>query len=274
MSAEDKDMDAGVSTGISIISERKRGVNREQRRSDREDQRRNAEKPGRPGAGGDRALPDRPHHGCGRGEGTGQDAQGRRREDAQCRAEGRAGRLDDAEARARELEEQLSTAAQEERARAAAEIERLKTAAEKEKAKAEKLAAERDKAQLRVEGMQQDFDTFADAQEKLTAELERAQAALKKAEAEMEERIEREAGAIGAMRAEQAVEAVKAQAAAEIAELQKRGDPEIAAARVLFDSILENANRLRSMMLRAEGDKQEHLRSILRAISTKIAEGL
>lgn len=98
--------------------------------------------------------------------------------------------------------------------------------------------------------------------------------ALKKAEAEMEERIERETGAIGAMRAEQAVEAVKAQAAAEIAELQKRGDPEIAAARVLFDSILENANRLRGMMLRAEGDKQERLRGILRAVSAKIAEGL
>ncbi len=195
-------------------------------------------------------------------------------ETADATVEEYASRLDDAEARARELEEQLSTAAQEERARAAAEIERLKTAAEKAKAKAEKIAAERDKAQLRVEGMQQDFDTFADAQEKLTAELERAQAALKKAEAEMEARIEREAGAIGAMRAEQAVEAVKAQAAAEIAELQKRGDPDIAAARVLFDSILEDANRLRGMMLRAEGDKQERLRSILRAISAKIAEGL
>ena len=150
----------------------------------------------------------------------------------------------------------------------------MKTAAEKAKAKAEKIAAERDKAQLRVEGMQKDFDTFADAQEKLTAELEQAQAALKKAEDEMQERIEREAGAIGAMRAEQAVEAVKAQAAAEIAELQKRGDPEIAAARVLFNSILENANRLRGMMLRAEGDKQERLRGILRAVSEKIAEGL
>ena len=44
--------------------------------------------------------------------------------------------------------------------------------------------------------------------------------------------------------------------------------------RVLFDSILENANRLRGMMLRAEGDKQERLRGILRAVSAKIAEGL
>lgn len=185
-----------------------------------------------------------------------------------------AAQLDDAQSRARELEEQLSTAAQEERARAAAEIERLKTAVKKAKEKADKLADERDKAQLRVEGMQQDFDTFAAAQTKLTAELERAQDALKKAEKEMKERIDREAEAIGAQRAEEAVEAVKVQAAAEIAALQKRGDPDIAAARVLFDSILENANRLRGMMLRAEGDKQERLRSILRAVSAKIAEGL
>ena len=117
------------------------------------------------------------------------------------------------------------------------------------------MELEREQSKKALEGAKADAKTNTDALAQLTETYKDELA--KEVEAKVSE-------ARAAMEAELA----SARAAA------AKADPDVAAAKVLFESTVENVNRLRGLALRAEGEKRERLVQLLRALAGKITDGL
>ena len=117
------------------------------------------------------------------------------------------------------------------------------------------MELEREQSKKALEGAKADAKTNADALAQLTETYK----------AEMAKEIE---ARVSEARAAMESELASARAAT------AKADPDVAAAKVLFESTVENVNRLRGLALRAEGEKRERLVQLLRALAGKITEGL
>lgn len=194
-----------------------------------------------------------------------------------------AGTMDSYAAEVDGLEAQLANA--EKRiasAEAEAEQARAELAGAEEKgaaAAAEKLAAAEKKAdQLRkiVDKLKTDKADAVKRAEDFAADLREERLASEKLKGELIDG-KKELDARVASEVEQKLAEARAAMEAELTAARAaaaKADPDVAAAKVLFESTVENVNRLRGLALRAEGEKRERLVQLLRALAGKITEGL
>ena len=172
------------------------------------------------------------------------------------------GALAKAEAETEKARADAAAAKENGAAEAADKLAKAEKHAEQLKKAVDKLKADHAAAVKRAEGFAADLREERDAAERLKGELIDGKKALDaRVASEVEQKLTE---ARAAMEAE--LTAARAAAA--------KADPDVAAAKVLFESTVENVNRLRGLALRAEGEKRERLVQLLRALAGKITEGL